>query len=80
MVVMLRKKWNLNVSRFLNDVKIYKLILLIISLFTLTIFWVYGSYDYLTPIYLFSIFMLIIFINDIIEFIKKLFVEIKIKF
>ena len=80
MVVMLRKKWNLNVSRFLNDVKIYKLILFIISLFTLTIFWVYGSYDYLTPVYLFSIFMLIIFINDIIEFIKKLFVEIKIKF
>lgn len=77
MVSALRKNWNLKIKRFYQDVKIYKLVVLLLSLFGITIFWQIIYKNNLVPIYIFTVLSLTLFASDIIELAKKLLKEIR---
>ena len=70
MVLFLSKYWKFNVRNFFVNVKIYKLLLLIIFLFVSTGLILHNSGSEYLLILILSTFMLFLFINDILQYTK----------
>jgi O-antigen/teichoic acid export membrane protein len=77
MIIFLNRTWKFNILLFLKKTKAYKLILQILLLFSLTILFLtngYTNYAFIT-IFMFIIFS--VFMNDIYEYSKMLYAELK---
>lgn len=70
MVLFMSKNWEFNIRKFFVNIKIYKLLILIVFLFISTLLLMYNSGDGYYFILILSFFTSMIFINDIIYYTK----------